>query len=55
MKSTHLKGAIYTNPSWAYTYHVFERNHRFIQQDDRVFRANEIWRSQIDKRTGNHV
>lgn len=51
----HLKGAIYTNPSWAYSYHLFERKHRFIQQDDRIYRANEIWRSQIDKRTGNHL
>lgn len=51
----HLKGAIYTDPSWLYTYHVFERNHRFIQQEDRVYRSNEIWRSRIDKRTGNHL
>ncbi len=51
----HLKGAIYTDPSWLYTYHVFERNHRFIQQNQRVYRSNEIWRSRIDKRTGNHL
>lgn len=51
----HLKGAIYTDPNWLYTYHVFERNHRFIQQENRIYRSNEIWRSRIDKRTGNHL
>lgn len=48
----HLKGAIYTEREWQYSYHVFERNHRFIQKGDKVYRANEIWRSVIDRQTG---
>jgi vancomycin resistance protein VanW len=51
----HLKGAIYTDPVWPYTYHVFEREHRFVQKAGQIYRSNEIWRSQIDKRTGNHL
>lgn len=51
----HLRGAIYTDPNWSYAYHVFERNHRFLQQHHRTYRSNEIWRSRIDKRTGNHL
>jgi vancomycin resistance protein VanW len=49
----HLKGAVYTDQPWPYSYHVFEKNHQFIQQGDKHYRRNEIWRSQIDKRTGN--
>lgn len=48
----HLKGVIYTDKEWPYSYHVFERNHRFIQQGDKVYRANEIWRSVVDCQTG---
>ncbi|MBD2081523.1 VanW family protein [Leptolyngbya sp. FACHB-17] len=55
LTGNHLKGAVYTDPNWPYTYHVFERNHRFIQKNDRAYRFNEIWRSRIDKRTGNHL
>ncbi|HEY9618505.1 MAG TPA: VanW family protein [Microcoleaceae cyanobacterium] len=51
----HLKGAIYTDREWAYSYHVFERHHQFLQQNGKNYRANEIWRSVIDKRTGNLV
>jgi vancomycin resistance protein VanW len=55
LTKNHLKGAIYTDPIWPYAYHVFEREHRFIKQDNKTYRANQIWRSRIDKRTGNHL
>ena len=51
----HLKGAIYADRETSNSYHVFERNHRFLQHDGRNFRENEIWRAVIDRRTGNRV
>lgn len=51
----HLKGAIYSNRETPCSYHVFEKNHRFLRQNDRNFRENEIWRELIDRRTGNRV
>ncbi|MEQ1606224.1 MAG: VanW family protein [Pyrinomonadaceae bacterium] len=51
----HLKGAIYANRETPYSYHVFEKNHRFLIKDGKNFRENEIWRKMIDRRTGNLV
>ncbi len=51
----HLKGAIYSEKETPQAYHVFEKNHRFISQDGKNFRENEIWREAIDRRTGNRV
>ncbi len=51
----HIKGAIYSDRETPYSYHVFEKNHRFIKEDGKNFRENEIWRSLTDRRTGNHV
>lgn len=51
----HLKGAIYSSEHTLFSYHVFERNHRFIRENDRLYRENEIWREIIDRRSGNRV
>ena len=51
----HLKGAIYSDRETPHSFHVFEKNHRFITKDGKNFRENEIWRSKNDRRTGNHV
>ncbi len=51
----HLKGAVYSDRETPHSYHVFERDHRFILENDRNYRENEIWRSVIDRRTGNTV
>jgi len=51
----HLKGEILSNASWGYSYHVFERNHRFLHQEGKNYRQNQIWRSVIDKRTGQTI
>jgi vancomycin resistance protein VanW len=48
----HLKGALLSSQLTEYTYHVEERNHRFLEQDGRTYRENELWRSVIDRRTG---
>ncbi|MEO4053894.1 VanW family protein [Solibacillus sp. CAU 1738] len=51
----HLKGAVYTNEDWPFSYHIEERNHAFIRGGEKNFRQNEIWRKVIDKRTGDCI
>ena len=51
----HLKGAVYSSSEPQFAYHVFEKNHRFIQDNGKNYRANEIWRELVDRRTGNRV
>lgn len=51
----HLKGAIYSDRETEFSYHVFEREHRFLERDGRNFRENEIWREAIDRRSGNRI
>ena len=51
----HLKGAILSDKETPHSYHVFEKNHRFLKEDGRNFRENEIWRQIINRRTGNKV
>ena len=51
----HLKGAILTDVEPLYSYHVFERNHRFLSKNGKNYRENEIWREVIDRRTGNRI
>ena len=51
----HLKGGVYSDRETQYSYHVFEKNHRFIKQDGKNYRENEIWRELVDRRTGNRV
>lgn len=51
----HLKGAIYSDRETPHTYHVFEKDHRFLTKDGKNFRENEIWRKLHDRRTGNQI
>lgn len=51
----HLKGSISSDTETPHSYHVFEKNHRFLKQDGKNFRENEIWREVIDRRTGNRI
>ncbi|MBS1795717.1 MAG: VanW family protein [Acidobacteria bacterium] len=51
----HLKGSLLSDAQLPNTYHVFEKNHRFLSQNGRNYRQNEIWRELIDRRTGNRV
>ena len=48
----HLKGAIYSHKPLDYSYHIHEKNHRFLKKEHKNYRENEIWRTQIDRRTG---
>lgn len=51
----HLKGTITTNKEWGLSYHIQEKKHRFIKQNGKNYRENEIWRMIVDKRTGNYL
>jgi vancomycin resistance protein VanW len=51
----HLKGAVLSSRETPHTYHITEKNHRFLRTDNKIFRENEIWREVIDRRTGNRV
>lgn len=51
----HLKGSILSDNETPFTYHVFERNHRFLRESNKNYRENEIWREIIDRRTGNKI
>ncbi len=55
LTSDHLKGAIYADREPPFSYHVFEKNHRFLSNGEKNFRENEIWREVIDRRSGNRV
>lgn len=48
-----MKGSLHSDREWNYAYHIEERNHRFLGQDGKKFRENEIWRKSIDMSTGN--
>ena len=37
------------------SYSVFERNHRFYEEDGRVYRDNQLWRRVIDKGNGRDL
>lgn len=55
MTDHHLKGAIYSSEQWSYSYHIYEEDHHFFKEGEKVFRTNKIYRKVIDKRTGNKV
>lgn len=55
LTENHLKGAIFSDKETPHSYHVFEKNHRFIQKDGKNYRENEIWREIIDRKTGNKL
>ncbi len=51
----HLKGTIYSEKEPEFSYHVIEKNHRFIKTGEKIYRENEIWREVINRKTGNRV
>jgi vancomycin resistance protein VanW len=55
LTENHLKGAILANEELPLSFHVFEKNHRFVRKDGKNYRENEIWRAHIDRRTGNRI
>jgi len=52
----HLHGELRADRRWPCSFHVEERDHRFVRGDDgRIFRENELWRRTVDRRTGETV
>jgi vancomycin resistance protein VanW len=52
----HLRGELRADRRWPYSFHVEERDHRFVRGGGgRVFRENELWRRTVDRRTGDTV
>jgi len=41
---THIRGEIFCDTQLPDTYRVFEQNHRFVRQNGKYYRSNEIWR-----------
>jgi vancomycin resistance protein VanW len=55
LTENHLKGAIFSDKETPHSYHVFEKNHRFLQKNGKNYRENEIWREIVDRKTGNKL
>lgn len=55
LTDTHLKGSIYTDQPWPLAYHLEERNHRFLTQEGKNYRENDIFRRVVDVRSGAEV
>lgn len=51
----YLEGELRADAPMAHSYKVFARDEQFIKSGDDVFRRNEIWRTVIDRRTGQAV
>jgi vancomycin resistance protein VanW len=51
----YLEGELRADREQARSYKVFARDERFYRLGGEHFRANEIWRTVIDRRTGNTV
>lgn len=44
-----LEGELRVSEELPHAWHVEEREHRFLKQEGKYYRANEIWRKRIDK------
>ncbi|MCR4312328.1 MAG: VanW family protein, partial [Candidatus Uhrbacteria bacterium] len=51
----HLQGEVRSDNEPTFSYSIVERGHRFVKEDDIVYRENEIIRQHIDRKTGNIV
>jgi vancomycin resistance protein VanW len=51
----YLEGRLLADREMTYSYKVYAASEAFFRIGDEVFRRNEIWRSVVDRRTGNRV
>lgn len=51
----YLEGELRADRELAHSYKVYAKHEQFLRRDGEHFRRNEIWRSLIDRRTGNVV
>jgi vancomycin resistance protein VanW len=50
-----LEGELRVDEELAYAYHIFEKDHRFIKQNNCYYRQNEIWRNKYLKFEGGKI
>jgi len=50
-----LEGELRINKELNYSYHVFERDHKFLKVGNEFYRKNEIWRNRISKYEGGKI
>lgn len=50
-----LEGELRTSEELDYSYHVFEKSHKFLKIGDNFYRQNEIWRNKIAKFEGGKI
>jgi len=51
----HLRGELRSDQATDRSYRVEARDEAFLRYDGRVYRKNEIWRTEVSKRTGNQL
>jgi vancomycin resistance protein VanW len=51
----HLKGELRCSEELPHSYHVFERDHKFLRMGSQIYRQNSIFRDVIDRKTGDVV
>lgn len=51
----HIKGRLACQAEWPLSYKIEEREHRFFRRQQTPYRANELWRRVIDRKTGNTI
>ena len=50
-----FRGLLTSSELWPHTYHVHERGHAWVREDEKNYRSNEIWRRLTERVTGNTV
>ncbi|NIZ40364.1 VanW family protein [Entomospira entomophila] len=53
LDDNYLHGEIRADDYPPHSYHILERDHRFVQKSDGIYRQNRIYREIVDRRTGN--
>ena len=51
----YLEGELRVDKDLELSYHIFEKDHKFIKIENVFFRQNEIWRNCIQKQNGNII
>ena len=52
LSDKHIKGEIRCKANIDTSYHVYEKNHKFVIKQGIFYRSNEIWIKIINKKTG---
>ncbi len=52
---THLRGELRCSQPMEFSYHIETEQERFVREDGIVYRVGEVYRTKIDKKTGETV